>query len=71
MDVNYRTLLFDRLAVSFNQAFYFTDFAKRPLIPAYALRRLRANSEWDRFRIENADGEIQTRAFETNAKFAL
>ncbi|MBT3447894.1 MAG: TonB-dependent receptor [Bacteroidetes Order II. Incertae sedis bacterium] len=67
IDVNYRTLLFDRLAVSFNQAFYFTDL-QRPLIPVFETI---AGQPDGSLSYENADGEIQTRAFETNAKFAL
>lgn len=64
IDVNYRTLLADRIAVSINQAFYFTDL-EHPLVPdvdAPADGRLHYRS---------ADGAIRTRALETNAKFEL
>ena len=63
VDVNYQGLLFDRLGVSVNQAFYFTDL-ERPLVPV-------GGEEADVLRYENADGAIRTRALETNAKFTL
>ena len=63
VDVNYRTLLFSRLAVSLNQAFYFTDL-QHPLVPAVGLGG-------DRLRYRSADGAIRTRTLETNAKFSL
>ena len=63
VDVNYQTLLFDRLGVSINQAFLFTDL-ERPLVPA-------TDSEAGRLRYESADGAIHTRTLETNAKLTL
>jgi iron complex outermembrane receptor protein len=64
VDVNYSTLLFDWVAVSLNQAFYFTDL-ERPLIPDVE------EQTGDLLSYRNADGAIQTRALETNAKFSL
>ena len=61
IDLNYRVLLFEKLAVSLNQAFYFTNLDS-PLIPV-----LNGNQLGYR----NAEGEIQTRALETNAKLSL
>ena len=63
VDVNYRRLFFDRLAVSINQAFYFTDL-QRPLVPT-------AQESGNRLRYRSADGAIRTRTLETNAKFTL
>ena len=59
VDVNYRTFFFDRLAVSVNQAFYFTTL-RRPLIPI-----LQSNGT---LYYENGDGAIRTRGSETNLK---
>ena len=67
IDVNYSTLLFDRLAISFNQAFYFTDL-EHPLVPG---PEDAVNSEVGMLRYESADGAIRTRALETNAKLSL
>ncbi len=63
IDVNYETLLFDKVALSFNQAFYFTHLSD-PLLPATGI-------EDGLLRYRNADGMIRTRALETNAKFSL
>lgn len=64
VDVNYRTLLFDRLGVALNQAFYFTDL-EHPLVPVVE------DGTPDVLRYESADGMIRTRALETNAKLTL
>lgn len=63
VDLNYRTLLFDRVALSFNQAFYFTDL-QHPLVPEVV-------SDEGILRYRNAEGAIRTRALETNAKLEL
>ena len=63
VDVNYRTLLFDRLAVSINQAFYFTNL-RHPLVPAMG-------EDAEVLRYRSADGAIRTRALEANAKVSL
>ena len=65
VDVNYTTPLFDRLAVSLNQAFYFTDL-ENPLVPV-----IEGATGEGVLRYENADGTIRTRALETNAKLSL
>ena len=63
VDVNYRTLLFERIAVSLNQAFYFTNL-QHPLVPI-------VEEGGERLRYRSADGAIRTRTLETNAKFSL
>jgi iron complex outermembrane receptor protein len=63
LDVNYRILLFGQLAVSVNQAFYFTNL-QHPLVPT-------DGEDAAQLRYRNADGAIQTRTLETNAKFSL
>lgn len=63
VDVNYRALLFGRVALSLNQAFYFTNL-RRPLVPAPA-------ADGAPLRYHSADGAIRTRALETNARLAL
>jgi iron complex outermembrane receptor protein len=65
VDVNYRTLFFGRLAISLNQAFYFTDL-EHPLVPV-----VEDVADGGVLRYESADGAIRTRALETNAKFSL
>ncbi len=62
VDVNYSTLLFDRVAVSINQAFYFTNL-RHPLVPEPA-----ADGQ---LLYLNADGAIRTRTLETNARFSV
>lgn len=61
IDINYRVLLFEQVAVSINQAFYFTNL-KSPLVPFMS---------GDELGYRNAEGEIQTRALETNTKLSL
>ncbi|CAN0507056.1 unnamed protein product, partial [Laminaria digitata] len=63
MDFNYRTILFDQLTVSLNQAFYFTNL-QNPLVP-------QIQDETSTLSYRNADGTIRTRALETNIKFSL
>ena len=67
LDVNYSALLFDRLAVSLNQAFYFTDL-EHPLVPVIEDA---AGEREGVLRYESADGVVRTRALETNAKLSL
>ena len=67
IDVNYSTLLFDRLAISFNQAFYFTDL-EHPLVPVLEDA---VGGDAGTLRYESAEGAIRTRALETNAKLSL
>ncbi|HMB89946.1 MAG TPA: TonB-dependent receptor [Rhodothermales bacterium] len=67
IDVTYQTLLFDRLTVSLNQAFYFTDL-KHPLVPVVAEE---GSADANMLRFESVEGAIQTRALETNAKLSL
>lgn len=64
VDVNYEALLFDRLGVSLNQAFYFTRLSN-PLVPDF--EALEAGI----LEYRNAEGHIQTRALETNVKLSL
>lgn len=63
IDLNYRTLLFDRVALSLNQAFYFTTLHD-PLVARFSADNVA-------LRYENADGSIHTRALETNLKLSL
>lgn len=59
-DVNYKTVLFDQLTFSINQLFYITQL-KDALV-------LRGNDAQNNFFFENADGNILSSGFETNAK---
>lgn len=65
-DVNVNTLLMGRVALSFNQAFYFTRLAN-PLVPEAQDDH---GGEAERLRYVSADGAIRTRAWETNAKLS-
>ena len=67
VDLNYSALLFDRLAVSLNQAFYFTRL-EHPLVPVVEGA---TNGSEGALRYESADGVIRSRALETNAKLSL
>lgn len=62
VDVNYRTMLFGRVAVSLNQAFYFTNL-QHPLVPD-------AGEGAEQLRYHSADGAVRTRTLETNAKLS-
>lgn len=62
LDINYRTLLFERLAISVNQAFHFTDLAN-PLNPFIYGD--------DRLAYRNADGKIRSRSLESNLRLSL
>lgn len=66
VDVNYSTLLFDTIALSFNQAFYFTEL-QDPLVPQQISTQLGSG---EGIRYVNAEGSIRTRAWETNAKLS-
>jgi len=60
IDINYRTLLFDKLTFAINQMFFLTGL-KNSLV-------LRENSTEDGFFFENADGNVLSSGFETNLK---
>ena len=59
-DLNYKTSLFDKVFISINQMFFYTVIQK-PLI----LNQVAATNN---FEFLNANGNIQTKGFETNAK---
>ncbi|MBO6574406.1 MAG: TonB-dependent receptor [Rhodothermales bacterium] len=61
LDVNYRGVVMERLAVSLNQAVHFTTI-NHPLIP---------HRDQAGLRYTNAEDPITTRAFETNIKLSL
>lgn len=61
-DVNYKTVFFDEFTFSVNQLFYITQL-KDALV-------LRENQNDNIFFFENADGNIISSGFETNAKLA-
>jgi outer membrane receptor for ferrienterochelin and colicins len=65
VDVNYQTLLFGAVALSFNQAFYFTTL-DNPLVPS----QQEGAGEPQELRYVSASGSIRTRAWETNAKLS-
>ena len=67
VDLNYRTLLGERVVLSINQAFYFTDLSN-PLIPVFEQGVDPISTE---LRYENLEGDVRTRAHETNAKISL
>ncbi|MET6998712.1 TonB-dependent receptor [Chitinophaga defluvii] len=58
-DVNYRTSLFDKISVSFNQLFFYTRI-NNPL--------LMENVPGNQYQLINADGNINTKGWETNLK---
>lgn len=62
-DVNYNTLIGEKLAFSINQLFFYTRL-NNPLV-------LEPDSITSTFRFENADGPVESRGFETNVKFSL
>ncbi|MFC2123502.1 TonB-dependent receptor plug domain-containing protein [Bacteroidota bacterium] len=61
-DVNYKTILFDKLTFSMNQLFFYTRL-KNSIV-------LRENVNQTDYYFENADGNINSSGFETNLKFA-
>jgi len=61
-DLNYKTVFFDALTFSINQLFYITQL-KDALV-------LRENKADNTYFFENADGNILSSGFETNAKLA-
>ncbi len=61
-DLNYKTVLFNELIFSINQLFYATQL-KNSLV-------LRENQADNTYFFENADGNILSSGFETNAKLA-
>ena len=62
-DFNYKTVLFDKIAFSFNQLFYFTQ------IKNYL--DLRYDSTDNYFRYGNSEGRLITKGFETNIRLVL
>lgn len=61
-DVNYKTVLFDRITFSINQMFYLTQLKNALVLKG-------KNNPGDYF-FENADGNILSSGFETNIKLA-
>ena len=59
-DINYKTVLFDKVTFSINQFFFLTQL-KNALV-------LRENSLQNQYFFENADGNILSTGFETNIK---
>ena len=62
-----RRCCFNRLGLSVNQAYYFTSLQK----PLVSLIEDTPEESGGVLHYENADGSIQTRALETNAKLSL
>jgi outer membrane receptor for ferrienterochelin and colicins len=62
LDLNYRTVLFDVLGLSLNQALYFTRLSD-PLLPHEPTPGL--------LEYRNATDDVRTRSLETNARFSL
>ncbi|MBS1652194.1 MAG: TonB-dependent receptor [Bacteroidetes bacterium] len=61
-DVNYRTILFEKLSFSFNQLFFYTRLDNPLVLNSTVLPN--GNSEF-----VNASGYMDTKGFETNVKF--
>lgn len=62
-DLNYKTLIGEKLAFSINQLFFYTRLTN-PLV-------LEPDSANSIFSFANADGPIESRGFETNVKFSI
>lgn len=60
-DINYKTILFNKLSFSINQMFFYTQLQNSVV--------LRENSNDNTLFFENADGNLDTKGFETNIKF--
>lgn len=60
-DINYKTLLFDEISFSVNQLFYFTRLNNPLVLNPDSLAK-------EVYYFENADGQIDTKGFETNIK---
>ena len=58
-DVNYRTKLFDEIGVSVNQLFFYTKISDPLLLTAIS---------GNRYQLQNADGFVDTKGWETNLK---
>lgn len=63
VDVNVSRLIFDRLGISINQAFYFTNI-ENALVPAM-------DTDEGSLRYTSSTGIVRSQAWETNAKFTL
>ena len=59
-DINYKTTIFDEVSLSFNQLFFYTSISN-PII-LYPL------SATNNFAFSNANGNIESKGFETNVK---
>ncbi len=59
-DVNYKTILFEKMSLAFNQLFFYT-IVQNPLV-------LTPVSTSSNFEFINANGNIETKGFETNLK---
>ena len=59
-DVNYKTILFEKMSLTFNQLFFYT-IVQNPLV-------LNPVSTSSNFEFINANGNIETKGFETNLK---
>lgn len=59
-DLNYKTVIGDKLTFSINQLFFYTQLDNALV--------LSQNSTAENFQFENADGTIDSRGFETNVK---
>ncbi|RVT75400.1 TonB-dependent receptor [Flavobacterium sufflavum] len=59
-DVNYKTTIFDEVSFTINQMFFYT-IIKKPLV-------LNSVSFSTNYAFENANGDIETKGFETNVK---
>lgn len=62
LDINYKTLIFDRLTFSINQAFYYTRISSPVLANTDSLLK-------NIIYYENSKGSMSTSGFETNLKF--
>jgi len=62
-DVNYKTLIGDKVTMSINQMFFYTRLTNSLVLQADSMGGL--------FNFTNADGAIETKGFETNVKFTL
>lgn len=63
VDLNYKTLIGEKLAFSINQLFFYTNLSN-PLV-------LEPDATNNTYSFSNADGPVESRGFETNVKFSL
>ncbi len=66
-DINYKTVIGERLTFSLNQLFFFTQL-QDPLVLSESIRQPPLPF-YGSFFYENGDGQINSRGFETNVKF--